>query len=92
MILAGHQSVAIAPDGNWVATCNDDRTIRILNTATWQVQALMRVDDAVGICAWINNKGIAVASPAGLYVFDFLDGDTVGIPQLGADPGASPVM
>jgi WD domain, G-beta repeat/APAF-1 helical domain len=75
-VLSSHHSavytVDIAPDGNWMASSGNDRTVRIWETTHWQTQALMRVEDAIHACVWLDDGGLACVGPAGLYLFDFL--------------------
>ena len=77
--LTGHadwvSAVAIAPDGSWLAaTGSTDQTIRIWNAANGERLALMRVENNIGSCTWLDSAGLAVGGAPGLYLFDFLAG------------------
>ena len=79
--LTGHEdrvgAMAIAPDGTWLATTGgifSGGTVQIWDVTTGRALAMMRVDNAVLTCAWIDPRRIAVGGNAGLYMFDFLAG------------------
>jgi len=91
--LTGHQgglaAVAIAPDGSWLATADADwkradvrrgATVRIWDTSTWHVRALMRLNDSVSTVAWVSSNALAIGGPAGLYMFDFLTSTAPHLP------------
>ena len=78
-VLYGHRgavyTVAITPDGRWLASGDEGGTLRIWETAHWHPQTLMRVEKAIFTCAWLRDGGLAYAGPAGLYLFDFPEGN-----------------
>jgi WD40 repeat protein len=76
--LAVH-SVAVSSDGNWLASGGADRTIRVWETGRWKARAMMRVENAIHACTWLNDGSLACGGPAGLYLFDFLSGNTAAI-------------
>jgi WD40 repeat protein len=84
-VLAGHtgevKAVAVVPHGRWLATVGDDRTVRIWDWTTGKAIALMRVENTIRACAWINDEGLALVGAAGLYGFNFLP----ALPQLPPD-------
>jgi hypothetical protein len=47
--------------------------VRVWDTASGQLRAQLRVDDAIHACAWLGTSGLALGGPAGLYVFDYVD-------------------
>jgi WD40 repeat protein len=67
-------AVAVAPDGSWLASGSDDGTVRIWDVATWQVQALMRLESSVKATAWLGSNALVVGGSAGLYLFGFYTG------------------
>jgi WD domain, G-beta repeat len=64
------RALAVPPEGGWLAIAGD-RTVWIWDTSTWQVEALMRVENKILTCAWRGAGALAVGGPAGLYLFDF---------------------
>jgi WD40 repeat protein len=66
-------AAAVSPDGSWLAT-TEEGTMQIWDPTNGQIQALMRVDHAFSAFSWLGTEGVAAASWAGLYVFDFLAG------------------
>jgi WD40 repeat protein len=67
--------VAVAPGGRWLASGGWDGTVRIWDVATGQRLALMRLDHSVDALTWLGPSTVAVAGPAGLYLFEFLTDD-----------------
>lgn len=59
------------PDSRWLATAGDDQAVRIWDPVTLQIVAMIRIDDKVNACAWLGTTGLALASQAGVHVFDF---------------------
>jgi WD40 repeat protein len=76
VVLEGHTGdvVAVAPDGNWLVSCREDRTVRIWEAATERTQSLMRVDNYIFACSWLGSDALAIGGSAGLYLFNFLTG------------------
>jgi WD40 repeat protein len=73
--LTGHtgpvNAVAITPDGTWLATAADDRTVRTWN-ATGVCLAQMRTEEPLVACAWDpRGPGLIAVGTAGLYRFEF---------------------
>ena len=66
-------TVAVAADGRWLAV-GSAGIARVWETATWQPGALMRIDEAVVSCAWLDSSALVLAGAAGLYAFDFTAG------------------
>ena len=83
--LKGHTSgvyaVAIAPDGSWLATGSGDGTARIWDTVSWEAKALMRFENIILSCTWIDAERIALGGPAGLYLLDFIHGNAASSRQ-----------
>jgi WD40 repeat protein len=65
-------AVAIAPDGAWLATVGVGGSVRIWDSATGGICAVMRVDSRLEDCAW-NPSGqcLVAAGDAGLFHFTF---------------------
>ncbi|MEY9969508.1 WD40 repeat protein, partial [Streptacidiphilus sp. MAP12-16] len=77
--LTGHTDrvtgVAISPDGTWLATTSDDRTVRIWNRAAEGVHTLMRTEGRLDACAWTpDGFGLAVSGEKGVYFYEFRPG------------------
>ena len=76
LVLAGHASrvtaVAVAPDGAWLASASREGTVRIWDAVTWDLQSVMRVEKEIADCTWLSTNALALAGPAGLYLFDLL--------------------
>ena len=65
-------AVAIAPDGTWLATGSQDRTVRIWDAAVGRITAVLRVDSPLRDCAWSpSGRLLAVAGDSGFYLFAF---------------------
>jgi hypothetical protein len=75
-VLTGHAGavcgLAVAPDGAWLATVGDDRTLRVWDQAAGHTSAVMRVDGPLTNCEWSpSGKSIAAAGAGGWYCFTF---------------------
>jgi WD40 repeat protein len=70
--LTGHQdrvnAVAIAPDGTWLATASDDRTVRTWDAATGQPRAVLTHDDQVNTVAIAPDGTWLATVSAGTWV------------------------
>jgi WD40 repeat protein len=74
---AGHTdivvSVAVAPDGTWLATTSDVRVIRIWDVAARSIAAITRVDSSLQSCAWnLSGRFMAALGDAGNFLFAFI--------------------
>jgi len=70
-------AVVVAPDGSWLASASDDRSVRIWDTATGKCCALMRTEEGLSACTWDpDGRALIVGGEAGLYRFEFNPGDT----------------
>jgi WD40 repeat protein len=65
-------AVAASSENKRVATGCYDGTVQIWDAITGQPLALMRVDNSIQACTWLDTNGLVVGGPAGLYLFDFL--------------------
>ncbi|MGW1619130.1 WD40 repeat domain-containing protein [Streptomyces sp. NPDC002172] len=66
------RAVAIAPDGTWLATIGDDRTVRIWSTAGLRAVAVARTDGDLFSCVWGEAHELVVEGRQGVYLFAFL--------------------
>jgi WD40 repeat protein len=73
-IFTGHtgrvNAVAISPDGTWIATGGDDRTVRIwaAQGAGRESATMVRVDGGALACAWFPTEpSICVTAYDGIY-------------------------
>ena len=46
-----------------------------LECSNLPAQALMRVENSIFVCVWLDATGLVVGGEAGLYLFDFLRGN-----------------
>ncbi|MGW1496800.1 WD40 repeat domain-containing protein [Streptomyces sp. NPDC002402] len=73
--LTGHtnsvRSVAIAPDGTWLATTSHE-TVRIWAVANQRTVAMARAEGPLLSCSWGAAGELAVAGERGLYLFKLL--------------------
>jgi len=68
----GISLVAFSPDGMWIAACDANGTVQIVDADSGgQRQAMMRVDGIIDSCAWVDNETLAFGGSAGVYLFDF---------------------
>jgi WD40 repeat protein len=68
-------SVAISPDGAWLATASRDRTVRIWDVRNTQPVSMMRAEASVYCCAWFRDgRFLAVGGTRGLYLFRWQPG------------------
>jgi WD40 repeat protein len=63
-------TIAISPDGNWLAAAAEDGSVRIWELATRRPVAMMRIDGTARTCAWLGSQTLAVGGSGGLYAFD----------------------
>jgi hypothetical protein len=72
-------TVAVTPDGSWLASGSWDKTVRIWSMPGGHGQAMMRLDNSVDSSAWVGTNVLAVGGSAGLYLFDFLTATSSGV-------------
>ncbi|MFF1918900.1 WD40 repeat domain-containing protein, partial [Streptomyces sp. NPDC058239] len=66
-------SVAIAPDGTWLATAGTDGTARVWDVAGQRAVAVARTEGTLSSCAWSETAHeIAVGGERGMYLFGLL--------------------
>ncbi|MFI6209169.1 WD40 repeat domain-containing protein, partial [Streptomyces sp. NPDC051041] len=74
--LTGHtdavDSVAIAPDGTWLATASYDKTVRIWAVLEQRTVAIARAEATLTSCSWGPAGELAVGSDRGLFLFVLL--------------------
>ncbi|MFD5079547.1 NB-ARC domain-containing protein [Streptomyces sp. NPDC058371] len=74
--LTGHTgrvgSVAIAPNGTWLATTDHEGAVRIWNAGERCIAAIARSEGALYSCAWSVAQELAVGGERGLYLFKLL--------------------
>ncbi|MCX5384198.1 WD40 repeat domain-containing protein [Streptomyces sp. NBC_00083] len=65
----GVLSVAVSPDGTWLATASHDRTVRIWDPASKQALTTMRTEGTLRACGWTSDgTGLVVGGELGIYV------------------------
>jgi WD40 repeat protein len=65
------QAVAIAPDGTWIASAGQDRTIRIWDPRTGEAATMLRVDQRLETCVWHPaGDRLFAGGSAGVYRFE----------------------
>jgi WD40 repeat protein len=62
------RSLAVSPDGRYLATVDNRRAIQIWHVTDGPV-AMMRVDQVAYACTWTSPRTLTVAGAAGLYRF-----------------------
>jgi WD40 repeat protein len=62
------RSLAVSPDGRYLATVDSRRAIQIWHVPEGPV-AMMRIDQVAYACTWTSSRTLAVAGAAGLYRF-----------------------
>ncbi len=75
-ILTGHtaevNAVVFSPDGTWLATAGEDRTVRVWSTVTGTPVAMMPATAPLTSCGFLpDGRGLIVAGAHGLYAYDF---------------------
>jgi WD40 repeat protein len=74
--LTGHKAavvaLAVAPDGSWLASADEDGTVRVSDPASGLALAFMRLDSRADRSSALGRFALAVGSSAGLCVFDLL--------------------
>jgi len=81
-VLEGHtdwvRGCAVDPQGRWIVSASDDKTLRVWEAATGRCLAVLRVDGELYDCAWLpDGQRIVAVGLRGVYVFEFV-----------AEPGA----
>ncbi|MDN5382796.1 hypothetical protein [Streptomyces thermovulgaris] len=66
------RSVAIAPDGIWLATAGLDNTVRFWSVPDQRSVAMTRAEGVLVSCSWGAAGELAVGGERGLYLFALL--------------------